>query len=90
MVLALINIQPKGVTRRAVILAAFPGHSSLGKGNDLVGNGWKPAERRNSLQVASRVRGTVEMEPANVYEGLSKSRPTLGKAEFILPFKNVA
>lgn len=90
MVPPLINIHRKAVTRKAVVLAAFPGDSSLGKGSDLVGTGRKPAKRRKALQLASSVRDTVGMETTYVYEGPSKSRWTLGKAEFILPFKNVA
>lgn len=43
MVLSVINIQPRAVTRKAVIPASFPGDPSLGKG-ELVGNGLKPSE----------------------------------------------
>lgn len=54
----MINVQPKAVTRKALGLAAFPGDSSLGKREDLVGNG------QNDLQLDHGVREAVEMELA--------------------------
>lgn len=53
----LINIQPKAVTGKVVVLAAFSGDSSLETGNNLGGDGQRPAKRQNDLQFALQCEG---------------------------------